>query len=312
MKKKTRRLIAGLLFSGVIIAVNGFGGLSKGRAEDRLEKLYVSGAGMERTIEQEKQMCRRAAQKTNHPDWVWFIPTDSRYVEEMTRSESNLNVEENPCYQYFWGDHYLHGNSIVQYGGRRSGDPDATKAMAWFLKAAKQEHTGAQVRIGLMYERGQGVKQDYQEAMKWFRKAADQGDALGQFNVAAMYEGAKGVGGDAFAAVKWLIDAAKGGNNDARNNLGVHFYNGSGVAQSYTDAYFWIRLASKADISEKRGQFENNREIVKRKISKEDVADINKRVDEELVKDLDRIIAVTKGEKLDKILARQRLTGVRP
>ncbi len=31
-----------------------------------------------------------------------------------------------------------------------------------------------------MYEKGQGVPQDYAEAVSWYRKAAEQGDAYAQ------------------------------------------------------------------------------------------------------------------------------------
>src|SRR5215212_1711619 len=37
-----------------------------------------------------------------------------------------------------------------------------------------------QVKLGVMYARGQGAPQDYVEAAKWFRKAAERGDARAQ------------------------------------------------------------------------------------------------------------------------------------
>ena len=49
--------------------------------------------------------------------------------------------------------------------------------------AAEQGHPGGQCNLGLMYENGQGVKQDYAEAVRWYRKAAEQGDADAQFNL---------------------------------------------------------------------------------------------------------------------------------
>ena len=33
----------------------------------------------------------------------------------------------------------------------------------------------AQYNLGVMYDNGQGVQQDYKEAVKWYRKAAEQG-----------------------------------------------------------------------------------------------------------------------------------------
>ena len=44
----------------------------------------------------------------------------------------------------------------------------------------KQGDTNAQFNLGVMYEDGRGVTQDYQEAVKWYRKAAEQGDAEAQ------------------------------------------------------------------------------------------------------------------------------------
>ena len=50
------------------------------------------------------------------------------------------------------------------------------RAADQFRKAAEQGYAAAQYNLGLMYEYGQGVPQDYREALVWYRKAADQGD----------------------------------------------------------------------------------------------------------------------------------------
>ena len=38
-----------------------------------------------------------------------------------------------------------------------------------------------------MYNKGQGVPQDYKTAVKWFRPAAEQGYANAQHNLGVMY-----------------------------------------------------------------------------------------------------------------------------
>jgi len=50
-------------------------------------------------------------------------------------------------------------------------------AANWFRKAAEQGDTGAQTMLGLLYDTGHGVKQDYAQAEIWYRKAAEQGDS---------------------------------------------------------------------------------------------------------------------------------------
>ena len=46
----------------------------------------------------------------------------------------------------------------------------------------------AQYNLGVMYDNGDGVPQDYKEAVKWYRLAAEQGDASAQYNLGLMYE----------------------------------------------------------------------------------------------------------------------------
>src|SRR6516164_1217929 len=60
------------------------------------------------------------------------------------------------------------------------GNGDYTTALRLLRPFAEQGLAKAQIVVGVMYARGQGVAQNYGEAMKWYRRAADQGDAAGQ------------------------------------------------------------------------------------------------------------------------------------
>ena len=57
---------------------------------------------------------------------------------------------------------------------------DHETAYKLFLPLAEQGNADAQSNLGLMYESGRGVPQDYKEAIKWYRLAADQGFARAQ------------------------------------------------------------------------------------------------------------------------------------
>jgi hypothetical protein len=52
---------------------------------------------------------------------------------------------------------------------------------------AEQGNALAQLGLGVMYAKGQGVPQDYSQAVVWYRKAAEQGDADAQTLVGLMY-----------------------------------------------------------------------------------------------------------------------------
>lgn len=76
----------------------------------------------------------------------------------------------------------------------------------------EQEYASAQFNLGLMYDNGQGVPQDYQQAVQWYTKAAEQGYARAQYNLAAMYFSGKGIPQDYVLAHMWAnLAAAQGG-----------------------------------------------------------------------------------------------------
>ena len=55
---------------------------------------------------------------------------------------------------------------------------DNVKAMEWYLKAAEQGFSQAQVNLGIMYEQGEGTPADPVQAYFWYALAESQGDSL--------------------------------------------------------------------------------------------------------------------------------------
>ena len=80
--------------------------------------------------------------------------------------------------------------------------------------------------IGVMYDEGKGVQQDYKEAAKWYRLAAEQGDVDAQYNLALVYDQGKGVQQDYKEAVKWFRLAAEQGDVDAQFSLALRVRRG--------------------------------------------------------------------------------------
>ena len=69
---------------------------------------------------------------------------------------------------------------------------------------AEQGLPEAQFNLGLMFDKGQGVPQNYAEAVKWYRKAAEQGSAEAQYNLGKMYYTGQGVPKDYVMAHMWF------------------------------------------------------------------------------------------------------------
>jgi TPR repeat protein len=78
----------------------------------------------------------------------------------------------------------------------------------------EQGVASAQFYLGLMYEKGRGVRQDYAAALTWFRKAAAQGYAGPQNNLGLLYERGRGIRKDVVHALMWYTVAAAMLNGD--------------------------------------------------------------------------------------------------
>ena len=76
-------------------------------------------------------------------------------------------------------------------------------------KAADQGNAKAQYNLGVMYDKGTGVAQDYKEAIKWYQKAADQGYASAQYNLGVMYANGDGVIQSDSAAIEYFYNAGR-------------------------------------------------------------------------------------------------------
>ena len=88
----------------------------------------------------------------------------------------------------------------------------------WYRLAADQGNAQAQYNLGVRYDNGEGVPQDYKAAARWYRLAADQGHAKAQTNLGVMYDNGEGVPQDYKKAHMWYNISAANGNESARKN----------------------------------------------------------------------------------------------
>jgi TPR repeat protein len=82
--------------------------------------------------------------------------------------------------------------------------------------AARRGNTRAQTMLGLAYETGRGVPQNYLLALEWYGRAAARGNATAQYLLGLMYDKGLGVPADKVIAHQWLILAAARASNRQR------------------------------------------------------------------------------------------------
>ena len=84
----------------------------------------------------------------------------------------------------------------------------------WGALAAKGEPR-AQYAIGLIYDRGKGVKQNKETAVNWYRKAAEGGLPQAQYSMGMHYAKGEGVPQDLREALTWFQIAETNGHDKA-------------------------------------------------------------------------------------------------
>ncbi len=128
-------------------------------------------------------------------------------------------------------------------------DAPTSQRIAALQKKAASGDANAASELGVAYENGLGVPQDYTQAAVWYRKAADQGNADAQLYLGNEYDLGHGVPQDYTQAAAWYRKAADQGNTDAQTELGMAYGLGQGVKKDITEAYFWLDLAASGKIN---------------------------------------------------------------
>ena len=143
-----------------------------------------------------------------------------------------------------------------------------------WLSLAERGDIRAQYNLGVLYDRGRGVPQNFAQAARWYLAAAEQGHLDAQVTLGFAYEKGRGVARDLGEAAKWYRAAAERGDIAAQANLGSFYANGWGVPQDYVQAHKWLNLAaSRAKGRKFRRRLVQKRKIVAARLNPEQIAE---------------------------------------
>ncbi len=127
---------------------------------------------------------------------------------------------------------------------------DFAIARKWYETAALDGNATAMTWLGDLYFFGRGVSQSARKAKKWYEKGALAGSSEGMFNLGNFlqygYLYYSGGKSDREAARQWYEQAATGGNSDAMVALGFLYQIGGGVKQDTAVAEDWYKKGAKA------------------------------------------------------------------
>jgi hypothetical protein len=173
------------------------------------------------------------------------------------------------------------GSSDAAYAAYRHGRYASALRLARPL--ATDGDARAQSLLGLLYYRGQGVRQDQSEAVKWFRQAADQDDVVAQFHLGVMLAKGQGVPQDDVEAANWFRRAADLGDAQAQYNLGLYYAKGEAGEPDNVSAHMWFNLAAThfpPSDTDDRTAAVRNRDLVAEKMTPAQIAQAQRRARE--------------------------------
>jgi TPR repeat protein len=115
-------------------------------------------------------------------------------------------------------------------------------------QAADRGDSDAQVNLGYLYARGQGVPANQQEALRLYLLSAGQGNPEGMNAVGFKYRYGTGVAVDLPRAVHWFCRAAVSGDPRGLNNLANMYDDGKGVDRDLAEARrLWVQSADRGN-----------------------------------------------------------------
>jgi uncharacterized protein len=150
------------------------------------------------------------------------------------------------------------GNAVAQLKlgiiyARGEGVPrDGVAALRWLAGAAEQGQSEAQFELGVAHRDGLATPVNGKLAMYWFQRAAEAGVPRACNAIGEMYLGHPDVPQDYAAALVWFLRGAQEDDADSLYNIGVRYLLGQGVIADEIEAYKWFDLAAAAGLGELR------------------------------------------------------------
>jgi TPR repeat protein len=197
--------------------------------------MYVSGSGVPKDLKRGIDLMTDSALKENIKAMTFLASAYGDNAIEAYPLWRKAAEKGDAVSQFNVGTYLNYGIDGVQQ--------NKAEAAIWYRKAADQDITSSQYRLGELYQSGSGVELDYTEAMKWYRKAADKGNPDAQDQLAFMYWEGQGVSQDYIESAKWQRKAADQGRALSQAKLGVMYELGMGVPVDNVQAHKWVNLA---------------------------------------------------------------------
>jgi TPR repeat protein/predicted Ser/Thr protein kinase len=121
---------------------------------------------------------------------------------------------------------------------------DFVRAVDCYRRAGEGGMPLAMVSLGRMFLKGRGVETNHRRAKEWFEKAARAGNAVGMLEAGVLLAQGKSVPRDDTAARRWFSAGAKKKDAECAYNLAAMTLAGRGGRKDRAQGYAWIQRSA--------------------------------------------------------------------
>jgi TPR repeat protein len=121
--------------------------------------------------------------------------------------------------------------------------PQTAEAVQLYTEAAQRGDAESQYQLGVLYDRGMGVRPDLAQRQAWWSKAAAQGHAPALVALAELARSGDGVPKNDGEAARLYREAANRGSSEAAIELARALAAGRGVSRDPVEAWQWYSFA---------------------------------------------------------------------
>lgn len=216
-------------------------------ASTRLGDLYYYGYGVDVDYEQAYYWFLNAAQKGNayaqysvafmYMKGLFVEQEESQVIKWMKLAAENGNISA----QKNMGDYYYYGSFGCQ--------KDMRETIKWYEMGARNNDPDCILRLGLIYEEGDGVQKNILKAADWYQRGAKAGIPSCLYNLGKLIIN-KEISGDEAKGFGLIQQAAEEGYSFAQNYMGKAYRFGWHVNINPVRATNWFSKAAEQDLSD--------------------------------------------------------------
>lgn len=173
------------------------------------------------------------------------IASLKQQLEKPVTKASKPTNETKLVQQYQSAVADLESEAVFQKAMHAYINRDFVEMIRLMKSLADQGYAKAQAKLGWIYERGIGVKSDYEKALELYHKAMNTDDGFAYARLGFMYQRGIGVEKDTQKSVELLRKAIAKGHGLGHAFLGYAHFVRAGVARDYDEAHKHAKLAAE-------------------------------------------------------------------